>query len=206
MREKLHDQGPDNAAIPDADNDFLPDEWETQYFTNTVTATSLSGDNDGDTFTNQQEYVAGSNPNSASSNPGDVDADGLADAWEITYFGNITAQNGSGDPDADGLTNRMEFFLGSDPTTGAEAMLLPSAQLAGDASQKTLSLEFQRQGIAREVFHQVQFSQSLQPGSWTPVAAPAQTITYDPATGDRTFRTSVDVTGLSQGFLRLALP
>ena len=64
MREKLHDQGPDNAAIPDIENDNLPDDWEIQYFTNTTTATSLSGDNDLDGFTNLQEYVAGSNPNS----------------------------------------------------------------------------------------------------------------------------------------------
>jgi hypothetical protein len=130
------------------------------------------------------------------------------DAWRAASFTspNAAGTEPTGDPDADGLTNRMEFFLGSNPTTSAEPMLLPSAQLAGDASQKTLSFEFQRQGIAREVFHQVQFSQSLLPGSWTPVAEPAATITYDPASGDRTFRSTVDVTGLSQGFLRLAIP
>jgi hypothetical protein len=39
----------------------------------------------------------------------DSDGDGLADAWEITHFGNITAQNGSGDPDGDFATNLQEF-------------------------------------------------------------------------------------------------
>ncbi|MEO7100541.1 MAG: autotransporter-associated beta strand repeat-containing protein [Luteolibacter sp.] len=123
MREKLHDQGPDNAAIPDADNDFMPDAWETQYFSNTTTATSLAGNNDGDAFTNREEYVAGSNPNNVASTPEDLDGDGLLDTWEVSYFGNITAQNGSGDPDGDGLTNEQEETNGTDPTSDEDGLL-----------------------------------------------------------------------------------
>lgn len=45
----------------------------------------------------------------------DVDHDGLLDSWEIQYFGNITAQNGSGDADGDGLSNAQEMAAGTNP-------------------------------------------------------------------------------------------
>lgn len=48
------------------------------------------------------------------SNP-DNDADGLPDAWELAYFGNLL-QDANGDPDGDGLTNLQESQAGADPT------------------------------------------------------------------------------------------
>jgi hypothetical protein len=48
----------------------------------------------------------------------DSDADGLPDAWEIVYFGNLSP-TASGDPDGDGLTNAQEYALGRNPTKGA---------------------------------------------------------------------------------------
>jgi hypothetical protein len=50
---------------------------------------------------------------------GDSDNDGLPDSWEITYFGNITLQNGSGDPDGDNVNNLTEYRQGRNPTVGA---------------------------------------------------------------------------------------
>lgn len=115
MREQLHDQGPDNASIPDTDADFLPDAWEEQYFPGNLSAMSTTGDNDADGTNNRDEYAAGSDPNNNLSTPDDSDADGLLDTWEIAYFGNITSQIGSGDPDNDGLTNEQEETAGSNP-------------------------------------------------------------------------------------------
>lgn len=45
----------------------------------------------------------------------DADADGLADAWEVSYFGNL-GQGPTGDPDGDGLGNGEEHGAGTDPT------------------------------------------------------------------------------------------
>lgn len=45
----------------------------------------------------------------------DSDGDGLADAWELFYFGNLS-QDGTGDPDGDGSSNLVEFQLGTNPT------------------------------------------------------------------------------------------
>jgi hypothetical protein len=50
----------------------------------------------------------------------DSDGDGLADAWELQYFGNLS-QSAGGDPDGDGLTNLQEFQQGRNPTKSALA-------------------------------------------------------------------------------------
>lgn len=44
----------------------------------------------------------------------DTDGDGLADAWEIQYFGNL-GQIGSGNPDGDSLSTILEFLAGRNP-------------------------------------------------------------------------------------------
>lgn len=51
----------------------------------------------------------------------DSDNDGLTDTWEIQYFGNIAAQNGTGDPDGDGQTNAEEQLFGTSPISGASS-------------------------------------------------------------------------------------
>ncbi len=48
----------------------------------------------------------------------DSDADGLADAWELQYFGNLS-QGPNGDFDGDGATNLQEFVQGRNPTVGS---------------------------------------------------------------------------------------
>ena len=49
----------------------------------------------------------------------DNDADGLADAWELTYFGNTGSQSSAGDPDRDGVTNFEEYQEGTNPNDAA---------------------------------------------------------------------------------------
>ena len=101
-------------ATDDSDGDQLSDAWEMLYFNNL--SQIGSGDPDGDGYSNEAEETAGTSPTSAASNPGDMDSDGLPDAWEITWFGNVTAQNGSGDPDGDFATNFQESNASTQPT------------------------------------------------------------------------------------------
>lgn len=78
-------------------------------------------DFDGDGIPSLVELVAtGTDPLAFNANV-DSDGDGLNDAWEIHYWGNITAQNGAGDPDLDGLTNKEEFDLASNPKVSESA-------------------------------------------------------------------------------------
>ena len=46
--------------------------------------------------------------------PVDSDGDGLGDAWELQFFGNLSA-NPNDDPDHDGLTNLQEYHAGTNP-------------------------------------------------------------------------------------------
>jgi hypothetical protein len=50
----------------------------------------------------------------------DADEDGLPDAWEIQYFGDL-GQNGSGDYDGDWVSNLEEYQLGRNPAADAVA-------------------------------------------------------------------------------------
>jgi hypothetical protein len=102
-------------VIVDTDSDGLDDNWETARFGNLDQIGT--GDPDGDTFSNEDEETAGSNPTNNLSTPLDKDSDGLPDAWEVTHFGNAAAQNGSGDPDGDLATNAAEFAAGSSPVS-----------------------------------------------------------------------------------------
>jgi hypothetical protein len=44
----------------------------------------------------------------------DTDDDGMADAWEFLYFGNLS-RDGTSDSDSDGLTDLVESEYGTDP-------------------------------------------------------------------------------------------
>ncbi len=100
-----------NSLTADSDGDGLLDGYEV----NTSGTDPLKADSDGDGFKDGLEVSAGSDPLDASSVPADQDLDGLADAWEQKYFGDLSATAG-GDPDNDGLTNLQEQSLGTDPT------------------------------------------------------------------------------------------
>jgi hypothetical protein len=97
----------------DTDNDGLPDAWETLHFDH-ILAQGVGGDPDGDGFTNLEEYHGGSNPRVRPSVPADKDADGLPDAWEVSYFGHRFS-GPADDPDLDGFTNAQELAAGSNP-------------------------------------------------------------------------------------------
>jgi hypothetical protein len=107
----------------DTDADGLPDAWEMQYFG--TLAYGPSDDPDGDGYTNLQEYQAGTNPNNAASNPGDTDADGLPDAWEMQYFGTL-AYGPNDDPDGDGYTNLQEYQAGTLPNNANSHPAMPA--------------------------------------------------------------------------------
>jgi len=81
-----------------------------QYTTAGTYGVSLTATNGcGNDTETKSGYILVSPPNS------DSDADGLPDAWEINYFGNLS-QSANGDPDSDGVSNGVEYKLGTNPT------------------------------------------------------------------------------------------
>jgi autotransporter-associated beta strand protein len=102
------------ALTNDTDGDGMTDAWEDANGLNKL-VDDADGNADGDFATNLEEFLAGTDPQSAGADPNNTDNDGLRDSWEVTYFGNITAQNGSGDPDGDYATNAEEQTADTDP-------------------------------------------------------------------------------------------
>ncbi|MEK7953150.1 LamG domain-containing protein [Luteolibacter soli] len=62
----------------------------------------------------------------------DEDHDRLDDQWEITFFGNITAQNGLGDPDGDGFNNEAEETAGTSPVSAGATTITSMGFIGGD--------------------------------------------------------------------------
>jgi len=56
----------------------------------------------------------------------DSDNDGLPDAWEMLYFGNLTTATGLMDSDGDGVSNAAEYYAGTNPLVNEATAGLPS--------------------------------------------------------------------------------
>ncbi len=62
-----------------------------------------------------------------SSGNGDTDADGMPDAWEVTYgFKPLDSSDAGLDADGDGLTNLEEYRVGSNPRDPASGLVIAS--------------------------------------------------------------------------------
>jgi len=76
-----------------------------------------------------------------STNPDD-DADGMADLWEIQYFGHLN-RNGTDDDDGDGATDLMEHDFGTDPFVAqgpGQPQILSPANVEVTTLQPTLTV------------------------------------------------------------------
>jgi len=61
----------------------------------------------------------------------DSDADGIADFWELVYFGSLDTADAVSDSDLDTLTDRYEYFVGGDPRTTDVALLAADGDADG---------------------------------------------------------------------------
>lgn len=92
----------------DTDNDGIPDCLEDRWGLNKHSAADAALDTDGDSLTNLQEYLAGTNISLA-----DTDGDGINDGYEVNNDLQPLINDASEDLDGDGLTNQEELALGT---------------------------------------------------------------------------------------------
>ncbi len=92
----------------------------------------------------------------------DVDGDGIWDAWETNYFGNVNTTNNAAnaleDPDGDGMSNRDEYLAGTNPTNALSVLKI--VLTATNANQ----LQFVAQS---NISYSLQWRTNLSGGSWS---------------------------------------
>lgn len=101
----------------------------------------------------------------------DIGADeftSLIENWRLLHFGSTTS-SGIGaslsDADADGIVNLVEFAFGLDPNSNA-SLQLPQPQRVGD----DFTVSFTEPSSVAGITYAAEWSPTLLPGSWTPVA------------------------------------
>jgi hypothetical protein len=68
---------------------------------------------------------------------GDSDNDGMDDAWEISYFGNLS-RDGTADSDNDGATELAEFKAGTNPINDSSVLSVVTLQNIGTGAVSVL--------------------------------------------------------------------
>ena len=79
---------------------------------------------------NANNFVIFDNLRVETVNP-DLDGDGLPDAWETQYFGNVNG-TATSDADGDGASSLQEYLAGTNPTNSLSSFRLLSATKTGD--------------------------------------------------------------------------
>jgi hypothetical protein len=111
-------------------------------------------------------------------------------AWRLTHFGTASETGdaaNTADPDGDRLSNLIEYAFGLNPTSGRSSSL-PVGQLkAGGAYQ----LSFIQPSNVNDVVYGLEWSPTMQPGSWLPVpdtsSGMLHTFTMSTASRSRAF-------------------
>jgi hypothetical protein len=68
----------------------------------------------------------------------DADGDGIADAWEMSYFGNLTTATATSDFDKDGVTDKNEYISGTAPNDLNDYFKIISTAYNGAFTQATV--------------------------------------------------------------------
>lgn len=123
----------------------------------------------------------------------DSDGDGIADAWEMQWFGNLTEADMTTDNDHDGAGDVAEFIAGTRPKDINSSFKI--TQQTYNAGMTEVTLTFAQTTPTRH--YRIEHSEDLQP-PWS-VFTPAN---FAPDSGDSTTRT-VSFSNSSRRFFRV---
>lgn len=122
----------------------------------------------------------------------DSDNDGMDDAWEQFYFGNLS-RNGTGDFDNDRFLDQSEFLAGTLPNDPNSALKVLPNPTVGNSS-----VTIQWASVSGKQYR-LQFKNSLSDGNWTDIPGD---VTATSATSSKVDGT---ITGGSARFYRVLL-
>jgi hypothetical protein len=138
---------------------------------------------------------------SAATFQGDADCDGMADAWELAYLGNLDSV-GATDADLDGVSDWAEYIAGTNPTNSASAPELTITLFEGQPAIGFTALAADGAGYAGlNRYYSLESSADLASELWTGVPGYTnllganQTVIY-PAPMDaeaRYYRTRIEL-------------
>jgi hypothetical protein len=69
----------------------------------------------------------------------DSDSDGIADAFEYQYFGNLTTANASSDKDGDGIIDKDEYLDGTSPLVATDKLRITAFATTAGSTTATLT-------------------------------------------------------------------
>jgi hypothetical protein len=93
--------------------------------------------------------------------PGQLDANGLPIAWDLTYFG-TTNVNPNADPDHDGISNYQEYLAGTNPTNASDKFVITAESFASGGTNAALTWN----SVATR-FYYIQKTFSINSPVWT---------------------------------------
>ena len=126
----------------------------------------------------------------------DTDLDGIADAFEILNFGNLTTANATSDFDGDGESDKDEYLEGTDPKNPSDRLRVVSVAKTTAGGQDTASLVFTT-NTSR--FYRVDTRTDLLIGSW----ADSPLGTFLPDAAATTSRGVITSPAVNQRFYRV---
>jgi hypothetical protein len=130
---------------------------------------------------------------------GDVDNDGIADAWETQYFPAAgTNTSPSADFDGDGWDNLSEYIAGTNPTNDDGRLEVRIAFSNGQVVVSYPTIRTNGPGYNNlNRYYNLEDSTNLQVGPWVPVPGATNVV------GDNTVRTFTNVVPSDAEFYRV---
>lgn len=123
--------------------------------------------------------------------PGDSDGDGMDDAWEQLYFGNLS-RNGTGDFDGDGMSDLAEFLAGTLPNNASSVF-----KIIRVTPTPGVSALIEWNSVPGKTYR-VQYRDALTNG-WTDLAGDVT------ATGPTSAKLDNTITGVTQRYYRVMI-
>lgn len=119
----------------------------------------------------------------------DTDGDGIADAWEMQNFGNLTAAGATSDADQDGASDKDEFIAGTRPTNPFMSFKILSHSYDAAFTQATLSFGFTSSARVYRIDHSDDLLSwtTSSPGVFAPNATGVTSRTFPFPAGSRRF-------------------